>query len=742
MSFQPLLALNASAGSGKTFQLSVRYVSLLLMGAHPREIYALTFTNKATKEMKERIFSILDNPDSHQIEIDAAIGISGVNKKGIKRKLSHLKKLFLSVEPNIMTIDSFLNKILRTFAEYANIPRNFTISDLTETSSLDAFIRKLYSNGKINDFFTFQEELGTNPKVLVNYLKYLDERSKEIERPITEFLLNENNIANTDDLYDVLSEIEHFGNEIRRLVMVHPNASTSVKKQVQFENAEDLIQKAWMKRTSLNYSTFKKVYSEELDEYFFRLKDAFKKYFSIKEAIFIHELIELYAFYKESISELKNNENSLTFSDVSNIVFELVNSIDNDFIRYRLDSKISHLLIDEFQDTSWLQYKILEPVIQEIVDSIYDESQFKSFFYVGDPKQSIYRFRGGKSTLFNHVSDVFNMDVESLEYNFRSSPEVVEFANNTFKEIFDSNYIPYQEQIAFNDSVQGEVVFNKSLNPIEVVIQEVKELKRKGVKDSQIAVLTFTNDGVLNISESLEAEIEDVVVSNNTNSKIIEQHNVKKILFLLKYLFTDDDFYIKSFMSLEGLNFLESDEFILNNQEAFIKWRTMFDFPTKIIQEIIMEFNLFDSDLNILRFLEISNQFHHLEHILYEFDIINESVVNTDINSGINVMTVHKAKGLEFDYVFVVDSSNRSFNETKYLLFEEMPDNSLRVWHKFSGREFVDAKYADVILREKFFSNMDVYNALYVAFTRAKKSLFLVGLEGEKSKFDLLNLNF
>ncbi|XPV54807.1 MAG: UvrD-helicase domain-containing protein [Halarcobacter ebronensis] len=126
-------------------------------------------------------------------------------------------------------------------------------------------------------------------------------------------------------------------------------------------------------------------------------------------------------------------KNYLHFNDISNICYELLSTkIDKEFLYFRLDSNFSHILIDEFQDTSLLQYKILQPLIEEILSS----SEFKTFFYVGDTKQSIYRFRGGKRELFDYVLKTNPMvNVEVLNTNFRSCEKVVNYVNQSFNNL-------------------------------------------------------------------------------------------------------------------------------------------------------------------------------------------------------------------------------------------------------------------------------------------------------------------
>ena len=126
------------------------------------------------------------------------------------------------------------------------------------------------------------------------------------------------------------------------------------------------------------------------------------------------------------------DDSELSFSDVTHLVYHILNLIDDsEFLYFRLDSQIEHLLLDEFQDTSILQYKIIKPLISEITsgDGIFENG---SFFFVGDVKQSIYRFRGGVSALFVAVKEENSTHLEKLLTNYRSQKEIVLFVNSVF----------------------------------------------------------------------------------------------------------------------------------------------------------------------------------------------------------------------------------------------------------------------------------------------------------------------
>ena len=191
--------------------------------------------------------------------------------------------------------------------------------------------------------------------------------------------------------------------------------------------------------------------------------------------------------------------------------------------------------MDEFQDTSFLQYKILEPLIKEILSG--DQTKFKTFFYVGDTKQSIYRFRGGKRELFDYVAKSNKvLEVEVLNTNYRSSENIINFVNELFLKIPNYEYFK-QESIAQNGYV--EVFEDEALEEEEKFVniaKKIEELQSLGVNSNDIAILTYTNDDVLSLYYYLKQKFPDMKISTEMTSKLINQQNVKAIINAIKYV--------------------------------------------------------------------------------------------------------------------------------------------------------------------------------------------------------------
>ena len=203
---------------------------------------------------------------------------------------------------------------------------------------------------------------------------------------------------------------------LKNIVSNCKGASASLQKAVIAENYYELSIKSWIVKDSLEYWVFKKCFTPEMDTYLKIIQEAVKNHHCAKEQNFFYALFELLGIYEKSKKALYMDDSELSFSDVTSLVFHILREIeDSEFLYFRLDAQIEHMLLDEFQDTSIVQYEILKPLINEITsgNGIFENG---SFFFVGDVKQSIYRFRGGVSALFGEVQGEQNTASRTITY--------------------------------------------------------------------------------------------------------------------------------------------------------------------------------------------------------------------------------------------------------------------------------------------------------------------------------------
>jgi ATP-dependent exoDNAse (exonuclease V) beta subunit len=506
--------------------------------------------------------------------------------------------------------------------------------------------------------------------------------------------------------------------------LIEQNAAERTVKLLD-KDADEIIKSPFLAKDTLSdHAYFKAIYTPQLDELFFELKNAVKSFHEERERYFLGELFYLFKIYKQAVKNMAAQSRELSFTDITNAVYELLqNHIDSDFLYFRLDAKIEHLLIDEFQDTNIAQYKILEPIIKEITAGI-GTKEFKSFFYVGDIKQAIYRFRGGKKELFNHIISQFGVIVDSLKYNYRSKSIVVEFINDVFKD----KIADYEPQIASQNSGDGFVKIKSYENVHEGVIESINELIHEGVSPNDIAVLCNTNQDAIDIKEAVMEAIPEITVSTESHKLLVESPNVAAVLEFLKYLYFKDELYGRNFLAFLGL-----DIDILPDLHEFDINKT----PLELVKKCIDDFKI-EANGDIVGFLEIASRYEDIEELLFAHEDIKDR--SLDKNDGLRMLTVHKSKGLEFSFVIIADRIQNRNAADDLLIFDYDGIEPKRVFVTASGRELTDEAYKAAKERDRLLDDEDELNRFYVAFTRAKNGLFIVR-KNEKSLFERLALS-
>lgn len=712
------LALKASAGSGKTFALTVRYICLLLFGAKPNEILTLTFTNKAANEMSERIYKTLLTLGDDEAYLNAIENEVNLSKEEILGKKNILIKQFSNANLSIFTIDKFVNKILREFCGYIGISDDFEIkNDDIEKLSYE-FLKSL--NEK--DFQTlidlsFYEKKKFNS--IFELFKTILEKNEDIE------------VINIDaSLIELQKEnILKEAFKIKESILSCTNASNSAKNAVDFETFEDLFGRTWLEKENFeDYSYFKKCANESNKNDFFKLKEELSIYYKIRAGFSLNKIFEVYLKFRDFKFEFNKNKNYLEFNDISNLVYDLLSTkIDKDFLYFRLDSNYSHILIDEFQDTSLLQYKILEPLIDEILSG--DVTKFKTFFYVGDTKQSIYRFRGGKRELFDYVANTNKiLEVEVLNTNYRSCENVINFVNELFLNLPNYEYFK-QESVRANGYV--EVVVDTAFEEDEKfvnVAKKIKELLQSGVNFNDIAILTYTNDDVLSLYYYLKQKFPSIKISTEMTSKLINQQNVKAVINAIKYIYFKEEIYKENLNAIIGNKLLTTLDLEIVLDEISVQ---------EVIKELSKKLKIIDE--NIIKLVEVSSSFNNIVDFVYEIDKL-EAIMENSESKGLQILTIFKSKGLEFHTVILLDRIKRKNVDKSSLLFDYENLELKNIFYKIKGYENFNEDYKKAIDKEKKLSLEDEINILYVAMTRAKNNMIIFKKE-KSSVFDILNMN-
>lgn len=707
MAFESFLAYEASAGSGKTFNLVVRYLSLLFMGEEPQSIVALTFTNKAANEMLERMIQTLEHLEERG-ELPVIAQVCGMSSEEILSRREEVLKKFLRSDIQISTIDKFFGRILRKFALNAGLMPTFsTTSNHHEVRLLERFLNEvevslkdealvrlsLLSDKRLSDLFALLSQL---------YSKY-----KEFDLEA---------YAQAAPCDDRLDEALALAEELKTLVR-SKGLSATAEGAMEVGSVGELLKKTWLYQPSLNYWVFKKGYEPRMDELLTKIQHRVLEHFRRREALYFKELFAVLKLYIKSRRALAQQSNELSFDDITlNVHTLLREKLESEFLYFRLDSRLKHLLLDEFQDTSVIQFDILRPLIEEI-RSGKGVNEGGSFFFVGDVKQSIYRFRGGVSALFHQVAEHFGVHIEPLRVNYRSRSLIVDFVNRAFESKI-SGYVPQMSQEKLSG---GYVRVEISPEPLETLSRTVEALIRSGASADEIAILTVTNSDGSAVEEHLSALGYEVVTE--TTAKLISQRTVRAVIEYLRYCYFDAAIYRFNCAALLGIDAerVEKGAFAgpVEGAVAFIRTHKI-------------------ADRSALMFVEALRRYRDLEEAVFEIERLDTASPQSDLR-GIRIMTVHKSKGLEFDHVIVFDQLGRGRSRNEPIVYDYEGVRLEGVFYRIRDREKLDSLYAKALAKEKKASEEDQLNALYVALTRSVESLNVIAKE-KSSWFEPLEL--
>ena len=707
MEFEPFLAYEASAGSGKTFNLVVRYLSLLFMGENPSSIVALTFTNKAANEMLERIILTLEELPTRS-ELPQIARLTGIDERVILEERPKVLSRFLRSDIQISTLDKFFGRILRKFALNAGMMPTFkTVQNHHESALLERFLNEvevsrasealvhlsLLSDKRLSDLFGLLSAL---------YSKY-----KELDMQSYEGI-------NAPE--EAIGYAMSLAGELSTMILSKP-LSDRARKTMQFESYEELLGKTWLMKPSIEYWDFKKIYEPRMDELLHEIQGAVASQMRRREVLYFKELFAILKLYIKSRRSMAVQSNELSFDDITlNVHTLLREKLESEFLYFRLDSRLKHLLLDEFQDTSVIQFDILRPLIEEIRSGT-GVNEGGSFFFVGDVKQSIYRFRGGVSALFHQVAELFDVRLEPLKVNYRSKSAIVDFVNRAFEGKING-YIPQQSP---QSSIGGYVEVLNSDDLLETLSERVALLIAKGVVPEEIAILTATNKDGSAVEEILSERGYDVVTE--TTARLIAQRSVRAIIEYLRYCYFGESIYRSNCAALLGI------------QSEMIERVSVDEISTAVIA-FIKRFRI--ADKSALMFVEALRGYRDIEEVVFDIDRLESTSPQSDLK-GIRIMTVHKSKGLEFEHVIVLDRLGTARSHNDAIVYEYEGAQLRALHYRIKGREALDPVYAKVLEAEKRAGDEDQLNALYVALTRAVESLSVIS-KTKNSWFDPLEL--
>ncbi|GHR39665.1 RecB-like helicase [Helicobacter pylori] len=740
------MALKASAGSGKTFALSVRFLALLFKGANPSEILTLTFTKKATAEMKERILDYLKILQKENLEDEKEKEKSQnilkeleekyrLNPSFVQNSAQKIYQRFLNAEIRISTIDAFFQSILRKFCWFVGLSANFEVNEDTKAhqQQLNASFLSALDNKQL-------EELSVFITQCLSYDSYTSDSILEWLRFLKNklYLFDPNKKEPAFDEKGFLDKLRSLNQQIQNI----ETASNEAKKAIKCDDFRGFLNSSltWLEKKS-EYRYFKKFKDEipTLESECEEIENDLKHYYEARESALFKKFPKFIQLYDKATSKIQ----ALDFDAIKDKVHALLNGYEEmpaEFFYFRLDSKIVHILIDEFQDTSLNDYKILAPFIDEIKAGIGQAKWHRSVFFVGDVKQSIYGFRGSFSSLFESVSKDFYHD--NLEFNHRSSPLIINYVNTIFKKAYQNSPTAYLEQKypkassnkhARDGYVKVSLVADERELLLEQILQEAKNLLEHHIDPKDITLLCATNDDALEIKNYLQKNLSAINPSTESSAKLSQFVESKIIKNALEYALAEEPykpFYKHSVLKLAG--YLHDDAIALAGFNP--KKESVAGFVWKVMEL----FELYGECAQIC--LELAVGCEDADEFLKKLEAKEIASFKAE---GAQIMTIHKSKGMQFPYVIVCERLGKPKTNNSNQFLEEYSGTELtRLYYRMKNREVVDKDYARALDKEEAAKDHEETNVYYVAFTRAELGLIVVAKEkkGMREKLDLAPL--
>lgn len=813
---------NASAGSGKTFTLVKEYLIILYTSPKRdryKNILAITFTNKAVGEMKTRIieslaeFSKTETTPENNPLLNVIIEETGFAPEIIRTKSTEILKSIIHnyAAFEISTIDGFTHRVLRTFARDLGIPMNFEVelgADEILMEAVDSLINRAGTDEKLT-------------RVLVNYTlsKTDDDKSWDISRDllsISKLLINENHQRSIQLLKDkTLEDFEKFGKKLRSDIKIAEEglklSADSFFHLIQNNGVQETdfsgqyvpkhFRKLHSGNPSVNFnakwaekiaeqSLYPKKAGEDakiaLDSMQDEIVDIFnaskKAYFQIE---FLSEIkknlvqLSLLNEINREVEAIKKDRNLVLISEFNPKISEQVKDQPAPFIYERLGERYQHYFIDEFQDTSTMQWENLIPLIGHNLSGTETDS---SLTIVGDAKQSIYRWRGGRAEQLIDLSNLtiqpfqLQQKVVNLPDNFRSGSEIVNFNNNFFQYAASILSFPEYSEL-FKASVQKpkkgdfgyvNINFVEAANREEEfeiypekILEIIKDLDAKGMNRKDICILTRKRSEGVAIAEFLNEHSVSVISSETL--LLSQSRKVQFIVHLLAFSMNAEDDKIKlqifDYLAEKYLSQEETHKILVQNLSKngsdFFSWLSEFNIHFEMVElkrlslyeaveYIIRSFSLVEkSDAYIQFFLDFvfetaQKTSNSLNDFLEKWEQKKDklSIVVPETDNAVQIMTIHKSKGLEFPVV-IYPFANSDLQDTRNdNLWLDINDENIPVAYVSASQKMLNwnenasETYKDLIYKNE----LDTLNVLYVACTRAAQQLYILSNFHEKTK--------
>ncbi len=814
--FPHFVVLKASAGSGKTHTLTKRYVQFLLSDQIPhgglRNILAVTFSNNAAKEMKERILRwlkgvYLEEPD----KTDELAEIISLNRNELKEKAGRNIDSILDnySDFQVKTLDSFMTTVFKSSAIDFGYNPDFDIlldNDSVMEYAFNLFLRRVKTNSSEGELLKdivrlVMESKSKSSTYIWEPTKTVTDEVKNIYRKLSSTGSNINIVDYSKSMKEVknsitrqVERIESLINEshLERSMGSSYNAILESVKKKQFP---DLIGKGFKsppvkKPGKKDFNGIKSL--EAIDLEWQKLKEIISLYTRYHALSYCNPYLKFYSAFKETLEKIKRQEGKIFIEDINKMLSNYMDSQIVPDVYFRIGETVFHYLIDEFQDTSPLQWANLYPLIDNSL------SEGGSLFVVGDTKQSIYGFREADYRImkeFETKSPFLSSGhlVKELTRNFRSRKKILDFNEKVFKEkLLKSDYSEAAQKSGLTNYNQEVKDWGTDTGYIEVCMIDksdnhdekekirmiIHEVVKRGYCYGDIAVLTSKNENVIRVSAWLNEMDIPFVPYSSLDVRIRKITN--EIVSLLNFLSSPlDDLAFATFClgeilfkALKKSDKLDIDSskihsFFFNsrNNSPLYKsfqneypqiWGDFFEGLFKssgylplydLVNEVLRIFMVFetfkDEEASLIKILEVIKDFEDRGNNNIK-DFLNfagkpgqESEWNINVPEGLNavkVMTIHKAKGLGFPVVINLLYGEKLDRPAGYNVFSERDKNAklVKLTKKIAeNNPDLALDYAENKIRER----VNRLNSLYVSFTRAKNEMYVIGVKGARDKF-------
>lgn len=821
-----LTVYRASAGSGKTFTLALEYIKLLVENPQSfRQTLAVTFTNKATEEMKMRILSDLYGIAKGLKNSDTLL--EKIKETSVFSEQQIRDRAWLSLQLlihnynyfRVETIDAFFQTVLRNLAKELDLSANLKI-ELNDAQVEQQAVDELI------------ESLDETSLLLYWILDYIhenieDDKSWNVISQIKNFGLNifkDYYKKNQKELSQILEQKDFFKNYSQKLRSIRNKAKTQLAEVADnfFDTLEangfsvdDFSRKSsgpcgyFIKLKSGDFVDDEKIFNKTAQEAVsvpekwvvkklakpgepiydlvcdtlmqmlntaenIRIKQA-KLYKSADLTLRHLSQLRLLGCIGDKVTELNNEVNRFMLSDTQTLLSSMIEDSDSPFIFEKIGAQLENIMIDEFQDTSTVQWENFKVLLKETMSR-----QGKNLI-VGDVKQSIYRWRSGDWRLLNDIDKQFSegeVSECSLATNYRSSKNIVKFNNEFFKYASEVEYNELsdicgqeakQMKKAYAD-VEQQIPENKdkeNIGKVEIkllpdedytesmlaqTLEKVRELKTLGVADKDIAILVRTNPLIRLVGDYFMQNMPEVQLVSDEAFHLDASQAVNIMVYAMKVLAMPDDeialaslvkVYIKSIKGntlkdndiFQGTEYSESllPKTFLSNKDALLGLPLM-DLAEELFS--IFDLSILDSqNAYVCAFYDKLSEYMQdgipdLRDFLIKWDdnIHNCSIQSSDEN-GIRLITIHKSKGLEFRFVIMpfcdwkLEKNNVIWCQPNLSPYNELPVVPI----DFSKKQMMGSIYEADYAHEHLQNMVDNLNLLYVAFTRAEMGLYIYG---------------